>query len=93
MHPAEGKGFFCGLHLLNTGNRGGAAWILEGDIRSCFDTISHEWFEAHIPMDKPILPKWLKAGCIENDILKPTESGTPQGGPASPALANLTLDG
>jgi len=74
-------------------NRGGAAWILEGDIRSCFDTISHEWFEAHIPMDKPILPKWLKAGCIENDILKPTESGTPQGGPASPALANLTLDG
>jgi RNA-directed DNA polymerase len=74
-------------------NRGGAEWILEGDIRSCFDTISHEWLEAHIPMDKPILHKWLKAGFIEKDILKPTESGTPQGGPASPVLANLTLDG
>ena len=58
-----------------------------------FDTISHEWLEAHIPMDKPILHKWLKAGFIEKDILKPTESGTPQGGPASPVLANLTLDG
>jgi RNA-directed DNA polymerase len=74
-------------------NRGGAEWILEGDIKSCFDTISHEWLEAHIPMDKPILHKWLKAGFIEKDILKPTESGTPQGGPASPVLANLTLDG
>ena len=74
-------------------NRGGAEWILEGDIGSCFDTISHEWLEAHIPMDKPILHKWLKAGFIEEDILKPTKSGTPQGGPASPVLANLTLDG
>ncbi|MCI0528249.1 MAG: group II intron reverse transcriptase/maturase [Nitrospira sp.] len=74
-------------------NRGGAEWILEGDIRACFDTISHEWLEAHIPMDRLILHQWLKAGFIEKDILKPTESGTPQGGPASPVLANLTLDG
>jgi Retron-type reverse transcriptase len=56
-------------------------------------TISHEWLEAQIPMDQPILHKWLKAGFIEKEILKPTESGTPQGGPASPVLANLTLDG
>jgi RNA-directed DNA polymerase len=74
-------------------NRGGAEWILEGDIRACFDTISHEWLEAHIPMDRLILHQWLKAGFIEKEILKPTESGTPQGGPASPVLANLTLDG
>jgi RNA-directed DNA polymerase len=37
-----------------------------------------------------MLHKWLKAGFIEKDICKPTESGTPQGGPASPAFANLT---
>jgi RNA-directed DNA polymerase len=80
-------------HILLSNHKGGAEWIMEGDIRSCFDTISHEWLEAHIPMDKPILHKWLKAGFIEKDILKPTESGTPQGGPASPVLANLTLDG
>src|SRR5712691_3249697 len=39
-----------------------AQWILEGDIRSCFDAISHEWLLAHIPVDKSMLRKWLKAG-------------------------------
>jgi RNA-directed DNA polymerase len=71
----------------------GAEWILEGDIRSCFDQISHEWLLTHIPMDKGILYKWLKAGFIEGSVLHPTEAGTPQGGICSPVLANLTLDG
>ena len=30
-----------------------AQWILEGDIRSCFDSFSHDWLVAHIPMDTP----------------------------------------
>ncbi len=68
-------------------------WILEGDIKACFDTISHEWLLAHIPMDKSILRKWLKAGFIEKQVLHPTEEGTPQGGICSPVIANLTLDG
>src|SRR5438309_20348 len=46
-------------------NRGGARWILEGDIKSCFDRISHEWLLAHIPTDKTVLRKWLKAGFME----------------------------
>jgi RNA-directed DNA polymerase len=71
-------------------HRGGAEWMWEGDRRSCCDTSSHEWFEAPIPLAKPILHKWLQAGLIEQDLLKPTESGTPQGGPASPVFANLT---
>src|SRR6266550_2389145 len=70
-----------------------AEWILEGDIRSCFDRISHEWLVAHIPLEQAILKKWLKAGYLENHHLNPTEEGTPQGGIASPALANMTLDG
>lgn len=74
-------------------NRAGAQWILEGDIKSCFDRISHEWLLAHIPMDKAILRKWLKAGFIEKHVLHPTEDGTPQGGICSPVLANMTLDG
>jgi RNA-directed DNA polymerase len=74
-------------------NRGGARWIFEGDIKSCFDRISHEWLMAHIPMDKGILRKWLKAGFIEKHVLRATEEGTPQGGICSPALANLALDG
>jgi RNA-directed DNA polymerase len=70
-----------------------AQWILEGDIRACFDKISHDWLLTHIPMEKPILRKWLKAGFMEKHILHPTDEGTPQGGIASPVIANLTLDG
>src|SRR6266567_960111 len=40
-------------------------WILEGDIRSCFDKISHDWLMAHVPMDRAILRKWLKSGYME----------------------------
>ena len=74
-------------------NRYAAPWILEGDIRACFDQISHEWLLAHIPMDKAILRKWLKAGYLEYQVLYPTEAGTPQGAICSPVLANLALDG
>ena len=77
--------------LLSRSDR--AEWILEGDIKSCYDRICHEWLLAHIPMDKTILKKWLKAGFIEKHIYHPTEEGTPQGGIASPVLANMTLDG
>jgi len=70
-----------------------AEYVLEGDIRSAFDRISHAWLEAHIPMDKAILHKWLKAGYMEKNVFHATDEGSPQGGPISPALANLTLDG
>jgi len=70
-----------------------AEYVLEGDIRSAFDRISHAWLEAHIPLDKAILHKWLKAGYMEKDVFHTTDEGSPQGGPISPALANLTLDG
>jgi RNA-directed DNA polymerase len=70
-----------------------AEFVLEADIKSCFDKISHEWLEAHIPMEKPMLRQWLNAGFMEKRILYPTTEGTPQGGVASPTLANLVLDG
>jgi RNA-directed DNA polymerase len=68
-------------------------WILEGDIRACFDGISHDWFLAHIPMETAMLRKWLKAGFMEKQVLSPTETGVPQGGITSPVIANLALDG
>lgn len=68
-------------------------WIFDCDIKSCFDEIGHGWLLKHIPMDKAILQKWLKAGFMEKHVLYPTDAGTPQGGIASPALANLALDG
>ena len=70
-----------------------AQWIFEGDIKACFDRISHSWLIDHIPMDKFILRKWLAAGYMEEGVVYHTEAGTPQGGIASPVLANLALDG
>jgi RNA-directed DNA polymerase len=68
-------------------------WILEADIKSCFDQISHDWLLAHVPMDRAILQKWLKSGYMEKHVLHETQDGTPQGGIVSPALANCALDG
>lgn len=73
--------------------KGSAQWILEGDIKSCFDQISHDWLLNHVPMDEAMLRKWLKAGYMEKHAYHPTEEGTPQGGIISPALANCALDG
>jgi RNA-directed DNA polymerase len=73
--------------------RGSAQWILEGDIRSCFDRLSHDWLMAHIPMDQAIVRKWLNAGFMDTHILYPTKAGVPQGGVASPVMMNLALTG
>ena len=82
-----------GQCFITLGRSTTAQWVLEGDIKSCFDTISHDWLLAHVPMDKAILRKWLKAGYVERHVLHPTEEGAAQGGPISPVLANLTLNG
>jgi RNA-directed DNA polymerase len=58
--------------------KGCSQYVLEADIKSCFDKISHEW---------------LKAGYIEDSVFHLTKVGTPQGGVISPILLNLTLRG
>lgn len=70
-----------------------AQWVLEADIKGCFDHISHDWLMRYVPMDKRLLRQWLKSGYLERRNLFPTESGTPQGGIISPTLANMVLDG
>lgn len=70
-----------------------AQWILEGDIKACFDKIGHQWLIDNIPMDKSILEKWLKSGYIDKGLLYRTDSGTPQGGIISPVLCVMTLSG
>jgi len=57
-----------------------AQWILEGDIKGCFDNINHQWLLTNIPMEKSILTQFLKAGFIYKRHLNPTKAGTPQGG-------------
>lgn len=68
-------------------------WVLEANIKGCFDHISHDWLLENIPMDKTVLRKWLKCGYIFDRQFLPTEEGTPQGGIISPTLANMAIDG
>lgn len=68
-------------------------WILEGDIKGCFDNINHEWLLSNIPMDKRLMKQFLKSGFIYKGTLFPTTTGSPQGGAISSIYANMTLDG
>ena len=70
-----------------------ATWILEADIKACFDTIDHDWLLNNIPIEKRMLTQWLKSGVIDKNVFQPTAAGAPQGSPISPVIANLTLDG
>jgi RNA-directed DNA polymerase len=73
--------------------KGSAQWVLEGDIKSCFDKISHQWMLQNICTDTKVLERWLKAGFVEEGKLYPTTTGCPQGGIISPVAANMVLDG
>jgi group II intron reverse transcriptase/maturase len=72
-------------------------WIVDADIQSFFDTVSHEWlmrFVEHRVGDTRLLrliAKWLKAGVMEEGTLTINERGTPQGAVISPMLANIYL--
>jgi group II intron reverse transcriptase/maturase len=73
------------------------SWVLDLDIRSFFDKISHEWlvkFVEHRVADRRVvrlIQKWLNAGVLEDGKRIRMEEGTPQGGSASPLLANVYL--
>jgi len=79
--------------FLSLSRKTSAQWVLEGDIKACFDEIDHPWLMEHICTDKPLLHQWLAAGYIEAGSFYDTESGSPQGSVVSPALANMVLDG
>jgi len=72
-------------------------WVLDLDIKGFFDGISHEWlvkFVEHRIADRRVvrlIQKWLNAGVLEDGKLLRVEEGTPQGGSASPLLANIYL--
>jgi len=68
-------------------------FILEGDIKSCFDKISFSWLLENTMMDKIILKKWLNGGYVENKTFHLIEEGIPQGGTISPCLLVNVLAG
>lgn len=82
------------LHLLLS-PKSRCNWVLEADIKGFFDNIDHNWIIRNIPMDKSILLQWLKAGAIElpSREIQTISADVPQGGPISPLIANMALDG
>jgi RNA-directed DNA polymerase len=72
-------------------------WVLDADICGFFDAIDHGWlvkFVEHRIADRRVvrlIQKWLKAGVLEDGTRTRSEEGTPQGGSASPLLANIYL--
>jgi len=68
-------------------------WVYEGDIKACFDRLSHSWMVENIPMDKSILGKFLKSGYMENGVIYPISEGAAQGGVISPTIMLMALTG
>ena len=72
-------------------------WVLDADIRGFYEAIDHAWlvqFVEHRLGDQRVvrpMRKWLKAGVLEDGQWRQQEEETPQGGSASPLLANLYL--
>jgi RNA-directed DNA polymerase len=72
-------------------------WILDADIRSFFDTVSHDWLLRFVEQrigDRRVIRlirKWLKVGVMEEGQVTPATVGTPQGAVISPLLANINL--
>jgi RNA-directed DNA polymerase len=71
-------------------------YVLDADIAKCFDRINHDALLDKLgtfPALRHVIQAWLKAGVLDDGELFPTEEGTPQGGVASPLLANVALHG
>lgn len=73
--------------------KGSSQWILDADIANCFGEIDQEALLKRLPVFTATIRRWLKAGVVELGHYLDTETGTPQGGVASPLLANVALDG
>ena len=80
------------LDAIFNGIRFKAKFVLDADLKACFDNINQEALlnklHTYTAM-KHAVKGWLKAGVLEDGVFAPTEAGTPQGGTISPLLANI----
>jgi group II intron reverse transcriptase/maturase len=93
-----GRGQHDALDALAVGiTRTPVNWILDVDVRSFFDSVSHEWLIRFVehrigdPRMIRLIRKWLKAGVLEDGQWSSSETGTPQGAVVSPTLSNIYL--
>jgi group II intron reverse transcriptase/maturase len=93
-----GRSAHQALQVLRTGFMSqGLRWVIDLDIVKYFDSISHSHLRAFLDrrvtdgVIRRMIDKWLKAGVLEDGLLRHATEGSPQGGVISPCLSNIFL--
>ena len=93
-----GRSAHQALEDLRTGfMRHGLRWVIDLDIEKYFDSISHPHLRTFLDrrvtdgVIRRMIDKWLKAGVLEDGLLRHGTEGSPQGGVVSPCLSNIFL--
>lgn len=80
----------CIMEILHEKNA--PQYVLYGDVKSCYDSILHEWLIDNIPMDKRVLKEMLEAGHFVSGVLVAADGhGLSQESNISPIIANLVM--
>ena len=76
----------------------GCEWVIDLDIEKYFDTVNHDKLISILrekvkdDVTLHLVRSFLRAGIMEDGIIRRNEEGVPQGGPLSPILSNIYLD-
>jgi group II intron reverse transcriptase/maturase len=93
-----GRNAHQAIVAVNTAHEAGFKWVVDADIQSFFDNIPHDLILNQVAEGVAdgnilrLLREFLSAGVMEEFTLRPSVSGTPQGGVISPLLANIVLN-